>query len=214
MATTRMKKTRTARPPAGAAVLQQKVTNAIRGATLAELARVGYARMSMESIARRAGVGKAAIYRRWATKSALVVTVIGAVTADDVEVPDTGTFRSDLRAVLGANAALLRRPITQRILADLMAETRRLPALEAALRSSVQDRRRAKGRDLLRRAIDRGELPADLDCDLALDLLAAPLYWRIVASRRPATPAYLDALTNMILSALNAREPKVRPSAS
>lgn len=195
---------RTPRVPAGAAVLRETVTNAIRRATLAELARVGYARMSMEAIARRAGVGKAAIYRRWPTKSALVVTVISAVAADDVEVPDTGTLRGDIRAVLAMNAALLRRPMTQRILADLMAETRRAPELEAALRSDVQDRRRAKARDLLRRAIARGELHADLDYDLALDLLAAPLYWRIVASRRTATPAYLDALTRMIVAALAA----------
>src|SRR5690349_6228007 len=138
------RRARTPRVPAGAAVLQQTVTDAIRRATLAELARVGYARMSIEAIARRAGVGKAAIYRRWPTKSALVVTVISAVAADDVEMPDTGTLRGDLRALLTANARLLRRRMTQRILADLMAETRREPQLEAALRSSVQERRRAK----------------------------------------------------------------------
>jgi AcrR family transcriptional regulator len=196
---------RTGRTPAGAAVLQETVTTAIRRATLAEMARVGYARMSMEAIARRAGVGKAAIYRRWPSKAALVVTVISAVAADDVVVPDTGTFRGDVHAVLIANAALLRRPMTQRILADLMAETRRAPELEAALRSDVQDRRRAKGRDLLRRAIARGELRPDVDIDLALDLLAAPLYWRIITSRRPATPEYLETLTTMIVAALNAR---------
>jgi AcrR family transcriptional regulator len=169
-----------------------------------ELARVGYARMSMEAIARRAGVGKAAIYRRWPTKSALVVTVISAVAANEVEVPDTGTLRGDVRALVATNAALLRRPMTQRILADLMAETRREPQLEAALRSHVRDSRRAKGRDLVQRAIERGELRAEVDLDLALDLLIAPLYWRIVASHRTAPPAYLDAVTTMILAGLNA----------
>jgi AcrR family transcriptional regulator len=191
------------RLPAGAAVLRETVTIAIRRATLQELARAGYARMSMEAIARRAGVGKAAIYRRWPTKSALVVTVISAVAAHGAEAPDTGTLRGDVRALLAANAALLRRPLTQRILADLMAETRRAPELEAALRTHVQVPRRAKGRDLLRRAIERGELRADLDLDLALDLLIAPLYWRIVASRRTATPSYLDALTTIIVAALD-----------
>jgi AcrR family transcriptional regulator len=198
------KKVRTPRRPAGAAVLQEAVTKAIRSATLAELARAGYARMSIEAIARRAGVGKAAIYRRWPTKSALVVTVISAVTAKEVEIPDTGTLRGDVRAVVAMNAALLRRPMTQRILADLMAETRREPQLEAALRSDVQDTRRTKGRDQLQRAITRGELRADLDFDLALDLLIAPLYWRIIASRRAATPAYLDAVATVILAGLKA----------
>jgi AcrR family transcriptional regulator len=192
------------RQPAGAAVLRETVTTAIRRATLVELARAGYARMSMEAIARRAGVGKAAIYRRWPTKSALVVTVIATVAAREVEIPDTGTLRGDVRALLAMNARLLRRPMTQRILADLMAETRREPQLEAALRSRVQDTRRAKGRELLQHAIDRGELRSDLDFDLALDLLIAPLYWRIVGSRRTATPAYLDALTTVILGGLDA----------
>jgi AcrR family transcriptional regulator len=198
------KKARAPRRPAGAAVLRETVTTAIRRATLAELARAGYARMSMEAIARRAGVGKAAIYRRWPTKSALVVTVISTVASIEVDIPDTGSLRGDVRALVAMNAALLRRPMTQRILADLMAETRREPQLEAALRGQVQDSRRAKGRDLLRHAIARGELRADLDFDLALDLLIAPLYWRIIATRRTATPAYLDALTTMILAGLDA----------
>lgn len=190
--------------PAGAALLRQTVTTAIRRATLKELARVGYARMSMEAIARRAGVGKAAIYRRWQTKSALVVTVISAVGAEDVETPDTGSLRDDVRQLLGASAALLRRPMTQRILADLMAETRRDRQLEEALRSGVQERRRAKGAELLRRAIARGELRADVDIELALDFLAGPLYWRIVSTRRAAPAPYLDQLTDMILAALAA----------
>jgi AcrR family transcriptional regulator len=198
------KKARAPRRPAGAAVLRETVTTAIRRATLAELARAGYARMSMEAIARRAGVGKAAIYRRWPTKSALVVTVISTVASIEVDIPDTGSLRGDVRALVAMNAALLRRPMTQRILADLMAETRREPQLEAALRGQVQDSRRAKGRDLLRHAIARGELRADLDFDLALDLLIAPLYWRIIATRRTATPAYLDALTTLILAGLDA----------
>jgi AcrR family transcriptional regulator len=197
-------KTPAPRLPAGAAVLRETVTKAIRRATLVELARVGYARMSMEAIARRAGVGKAAIYRRWPTKSALVVTVISAVAANEVDIPDTGTLRGDVRALVATNAALLRRPMTQRILADLMAETRREPQLEAALRSHVRDSRRAKGRDLIQRAIDRGELRAEVDLDLALDLLIAPLYWRIVASRRGAPPEYLDAVTTVILAGLDA----------
>ena len=192
------------RAPSGAAVLRETVTQAIRRATLKELARVGYARMSMEAIARRAGVGKAAIYRRWPTKTALVVAVISAVGNEAAELPDTGTVRGDIRAVLDANAVLLRRPMTQRILADLMAETRRERLLEAALRAGVQDRRRAKGEELLRRAIARRELRADLDVDLALDLLAAPLYWRIIAMRRSVSPAYLEQLTDMILAALGA----------
>jgi AcrR family transcriptional regulator len=192
------------RAPAGAAVLQTTVTAAIRGAALKELARAGYARMSMEAIARRAGVGKAAIYRRWPTKSALVVAVVSDVGADRVETPDTGSLRGDVRALLEANLRLLRHPMTSRILADLMAETRRDRRLEAALRSGVQDQRRAKGVTMLERAIVRRELPADLDRELALDFLGAPLYWRLIVTRGARPADYLDRLCDATLAALRA----------
>ena len=64
------------RTPAGAAVLREDVTEAIRAAVFEELAAVGYARMSIEGIARRAGVGKTAVYRRWRSKLHLVLHVV------------------------------------------------------------------------------------------------------------------------------------------
>jgi len=64
--------------------------------------------------------------------------------------------------------------------------------------------RRALGAATLRRAIDRGELPADLNLELALDLLAAPIYWRLTVRQAPAEPGYLDQLADHIMRALGA----------
>ncbi|MFJ4215082.1 helix-turn-helix domain-containing protein, partial [Streptomyces hydrogenans] len=75
------------RTPAGAAVLREDVTEAIRAAVFEELAAVGFARMSIEGIARRAGVGKTAVYRRWKSKLALVLDVVGAVAAQGLPAP-------------------------------------------------------------------------------------------------------------------------------
>src|ERR671938_244016 len=61
------------REPAGAAVLQESVTAAITSAMFDQLAEIGYARMSMDAVARRAGVGKAAVYRRWRSKQAMLI---------------------------------------------------------------------------------------------------------------------------------------------
>ncbi|NEE30970.1 helix-turn-helix transcriptional regulator, partial [Streptomyces sp. SID7982] len=75
------------RAPAGAAVLREDVTDAIRAAVFEELAAVGFARMSIEGIARRAGVGKTAVYRRWKSKLALVLDLVAAVAAQGMPAP-------------------------------------------------------------------------------------------------------------------------------
>ncbi len=198
-------KTRTARrarPPAGAAVLQESVTESIRRAMLKELARHGYARMSMDAVARRAGAGKAALYRRWPSKQAMVSALISDIGVDLAEAPDTGSLRGDLAALVTSTHALLRHPLTSRILPDLHAEMVRDPDLARAVRSGVQERRRAKAAEVLERAISRGEIPPDTDIDIALDLLGSALYWRLIITRQPTGPGYLERLTSMLLAAL------------
>ncbi|MFD0663561.1 TetR/AcrR family transcriptional regulator [Thermocatellispora tengchongensis] len=88
------------RTPTGAAVLQPSVTNAITEAVLDELAEQGYARLSMEAVAKRAGVGKSALYRRWPSKQEMAISVISEFSLAQIEVPDTGSLRGDLRATL------------------------------------------------------------------------------------------------------------------
>lgn len=193
------------RAPAGAAVLQESVTAAIRRATFKELARSGYARMSMDAVARRAGVGKAAIYRRWPSKPAMVAQFIEEVGAELAAAPDTGSLRGDVAAFLAATAALLRHPLASRIVPDLHAEMARDRELARAIRTDVQERRRERGAEILRRAIARGEVPPDVDVDLALDVLPGPLYWRLIVTRGAAPPGYLERLTDMVLAALGAR---------
>lgn len=78
--------------PAGAAVLREDVTEAIRAAVFEELAAVGYARMSIEGIARRAGVGKTAVYRRWRSKLHLVLDIVSALAVQGLPAPDTGSL--------------------------------------------------------------------------------------------------------------------------
>src|SRR3954447_19057207 len=86
------------RPVTGGAVLRKQVTDAITEAAFAEVAETGYARTSMDAVARRAGVGKAALYRRWPSKQAMLAELIrGKVAAALPPVPDTGALRTDLR---------------------------------------------------------------------------------------------------------------------
>lgn len=193
------------RTPAGAAVLQEGVTAAIARAAFREWARVGYGALAMEAVARRAGVGKAALYRRWPSKAAMIPALLERAGTPLAAVPDLGSFRAEVHMLLTQTARVLRRPLVRRIVADLHAEMQRSPELARAVRSGIQAGRRGHGREVLTRAVARGELPADLDRELALDLLAAPLYWRLVVTGSDGGPEHIERLTGLILTALGAR---------
>ncbi|MYS24992.1 transcriptional regulator, TetR family [Streptomyces sp. DvalAA-14] len=192
------------RPPAGAAVLRAGVTDAIRAAVFEELAAVGYGRMSIENIARRAGVGKAAIYRRWPSKLPIVLEVVSALAVPGLPTPDTGTLLGDLRELLEATARVLRHPLAAQIIPDLLAEAARNPDLALAVRAAVRDTQRAVAAVVVSHAVERGELPPATDVDLALDLATGPLYWRLTTVRTAPPPGYLDALAAATAAALGA----------
>lgn len=190
------------RTPTGAAVLQPDVTEAITEAVLDELAETGYGKLSMEAVARRAGVGKSALYRRWPSKQEMVMAVLGDFSLELATAPDTGALRGDLLGLLQALQDWLTHPRFSRILPDLAAEGVRNPEVAEAVRAAIGEPRRALGATVLQRAVDRGELPAGTDLEMALDLVAAPVYWRLSVRRAPAGPDYLEHLTDVVLRAL------------
>jgi AcrR family transcriptional regulator len=151
-----------------------------------ELAAVGYGRLSIEAVARRAGVGKTAIYRRWSTKLEMVLELVTEVAWLPAPLPDTGSLRADLELVLGLAARALRHRLASQIIPDLMADTARNPqiaeTLERALRMTQRDvggaarrgrrsrRRRAGRRPRRRSGRPSGGQPGD---DVAGDLEGA-----------------------------------------
>jgi AcrR family transcriptional regulator len=192
----------TRRTPTGAAVLQPAITSAITEAVLDELAEHGYARLSMEAVAKRAGVGKSALYRRWPSKHEMAISVISDFSVARATVPDTGSLRGDLRESLDALVEWLTHPRFSRILPDLIAETARNPALGDVVKTMIGAPRRERAIVVFQRAIERGELLPDTDLELALDLIAAPVYWRLTVRAAEAEPGYLDKLTDTIVRAL------------
>lgn len=192
------------RPPTGAALLQPAVTASITEAVLDELAELGYARLSMEAVAKRAGVGKSALYRRWSSKQEMALAVLAEFSVDRAPAPDTGSLRGDLRESLGAVARWLSHPRFSRILPDLVAEMARNPELSALVESMIGRPRRDRATVILEQAMRRGELAADTDLDIAMDLIAAPVYWRLTVRDAEAEADYLDKLTDVLLRALGA----------
>lgn len=196
-----------ARPPAGAAQLRERVTEAISTAVLDELAETGYARMSMEAVARRARVGKAAIYRRWGSKEAMVQQIVADLAWNAVPVPDTGTLRGDIGSYITHAAAAQQDLRTTRIIADLSAEAVRNPRLAQTFYATMREPRRSAGAAMLHKAVDRGELPAGLDTGLALDCLVGLAHARpqtLTASGELADPYPPDRLVDVIVAALAA----------
>jgi AcrR family transcriptional regulator len=193
------------REPAGAAVLQESVTAAITGAMFDQLAEIGYARMSMDAVARRAGVGKAAVYRRWPSKQAMLIDLVEAAILRNLpEVPDTGSLAGDVRGFLDVIVAQAADPRIRRIALDVLVETTRTPELATALQDVVDKPRRTAAATVLTRAIDRGELAADVDLELGLDLLISPLLIRLFRTAEQVGDAYLARLTKVIVAGLGA----------
>ena len=191
------------RVPAGAAVLQADVTEAIRQAFFAELAQCGYGRLSIEAVARRASVGKPAIYRRWRSKQDMAVALISEVAWAHLDMPDTGSLEGDVIAFLRAEYAVLTDSLAKAIIPDLLGEANRNPALGAALLRAVRDPRRTRAAAIIRRAIERGEVADTLNPDLALDVLAGPLYWRLAVVHQPLNDdEELVQLAQMVMGAL------------
>jgi AcrR family transcriptional regulator len=193
------------RAPAGAAVLREDVTEAIRAAVFEELAAVGYARMSIEGIARRAGVGKTAVYRRWRSKLHLVLDLVSAVAVQGLPTPDTGSLEGDLRLLYEVTSRALRHPVAGQIIPDLQAEAARNPDIAEAMQKALSEGQQSVATGIVAAAVARGEVREGVDENLALDLISGPLYWRSVVVRAPKLPkGYLEGLTRATAAALRA----------
>lgn len=190
--------------PRGAALFRPHVSRAIWRAAIIELARIGYSQMSMDAVARRAGVGKAALYRRWNGKEAMVIGLIAAIDLEIVRGQDRGSLTEDLESYVEEGLRLMRRPLASRILPDLYAEMSRDTALAEAIREAVYRRKQESIFELVGRSIARGELPTGIDVDLAFDIIVGTLYWRVMVSGRGAAACQAPHLAHALAAALKA----------
>ncbi|MGV0805945.1 TetR/AcrR family transcriptional regulator [Mycolicibacterium setense] len=189
-----------ARRTSGGPVLLDDVTAAIESAFFEELAAVGYGRLAVDAVAKRAGVGKAAIYRRWKSKGDLAADLVTKVAVAAIDVPDTGTLRGDIRAYLENGREALTHRLARTIIPDLLAEAARDPEYAATIAGQIREPRRRKAAQLFERARQRGEIAADADIDVALDMVGGALYWRQSVMQVDADDDYLDRLTAAILT--------------
>ena len=153
---------------------------AILRATVDLLADEGYGGVTMEGVAARAGVGKATVYRRWPTKSALVVDAISACRESAWQPPDTGSAREDLLAFVRGFMQHLRTSDAGRVMPALVTELARSPELAVAFRDGFVQPRRARVLEAVRRGIERGEVRRDVDPEVVADAVVALLMHRFL----------------------------------
>jgi AcrR family transcriptional regulator len=168
------KETRVGRPRSTA------VDAAILSAARAELAERGYARMSVDGVAARAGVSKPTVYLRHPTKADLATAAIASMRVDPRPAP-TGDVRADLVAHLRLLRAGLERPYGMATLGTVLAEEHETPELLALFRERLVHPRRRELRAVLRAAQERGDLRPDADLDVAVTALVGAFFARHLA---------------------------------
>lgn len=183
-----------------------RADRAILKATIELLVETGYGGMSVEAVAARAQVGKATIYRRWQSKKALVAEALRQLT-DDVRMPDTGSTREDLIALLldfrRVSSASYIGPMTGRIISAAISNPE---FMKIYWENTILPRRTAVS-EILLRGQTRGDLRSDLDLELVLDILPGTAVYRILISKHGlehAQPVDPEELVNTIWSGISA----------
>jgi AcrR family transcriptional regulator len=166
--------------------LDRSLDAAILDATLAGVAEVGYDRLSMDDVASRAGVGKAAIYRRWPSKAVVVADAIAhwRRRLGPIEPPNTGSLRGDIDALVAATPDLDDADTNMiRVVVGVATAAMHNPVLAAALDDLVLSTPRQVLRAVLDHAVARGEIPAGRDLSLIPDVALGLNVLRVIAGR-------------------------------
>lgn len=177
----------------------EKTERAILSAAYALLLESGFHDITVEGIAKQAGVSKATIYKWWPNKAAVAADSFFAAASEQLAEPDTGSVEEDLFIHLQKLSDFLATD-KGRIIAELIAEGQFDSEVANAYRTRYFQPRRAASKVILERGVDRGELKTDLDLELSVDLVFAPLFYRLLITGAEINP---DMLRKMVVYALS-----------
>lgn len=181
----------------------------ILDAALDVLAEVGYNRMTMDMVAARAKAGKATVYRRWPSKADLVIEAVACMKkadTDPAKLPDTGTLRGDLIAMMKPHTIVDAEKKLQ-VMAGLVSMLAQNPEFTDAVNEAIVEPRASINRLFLQRAVDRGEIPADVDIEQLAMLAPSMAAYRTLVLRKPVDRAFLmGVLDDILLPAVGIRK--------
>ncbi|MDO9354282.1 MAG: TetR/AcrR family transcriptional regulator [Solirubrobacteraceae bacterium] len=185
-----------------------RARSSILSATRERLAEVGYAKLTIEGIASRAGVGKQTIYRWWPSKGAVVFdAILDASLGPDgsTTLPDTGELEADLRTVMRGIVGELADPATDRMQRAVLAELQLDPPLATELLERLLRPQTDAFADRLCRARDAGQVRDDLDPSVAVELFLGPVFHRWLLRTAPLDEAFADRVVEHALAGLAPR---------
>ncbi len=156
------------------------------------LGESGVGGVSIDEVARRSGVAKTTIYRHWPTRADLVTDTCSQLSASQ-DVPDTGTLAGDVRALLLNVAELLRTARWSSVMPSIIDAAERDPNL-AAVHSRIQRGHADPLREVITRAMRRGDLPATTDPAVLIAGLLGPLFYRRWFSREPLDEQFVESV--------------------
>ena len=156
----------------------------------------GFGGATVEAIARRAGVGKQTIYRRWPSKAHLAAQLYEVIVPRHGIESDTGSLRGDIHTMVSALFETYRQGPAAALLSGLIAEGQGDPDGPKTLKAAFFDSRSQTTKSVFQRAVDRGELPAGTDVGLLSDLLIGAVWTRLLVGHAPLDAAFVTALAD------------------
>jgi len=165
------------------------------------LAEVGYEGMTVEMVAARAKAGKATLYRRWPSKADLVLDAVACLKGpalDPALLPDTGTLRGDLVALIQP-PNLRDADRKTRIMSGIVSLVSQDPGFAEAARRALVEPRIQANRILLERAVARGEISAELDLDLIARISPSMVVYRTLMLGEPIDRAFLERVIDRVV---------------
>lgn len=183
------------------------IDRAVLAATLAVLDETGYPRLTIGEVAGRAGTTKPAVYRRWPARPHLALAALATRLAA-IDAPDTGCTLCDLNEALIVFVDAFRR-IRPDVIGPLLADCSADPDLRRRFMTTLFD----PPRDVVARTVDRatarGDLRADIDRDLVLDMLGSLVHYRALFEHEPLGAADIEKAVEALLRGAAADYPRL-----
>lgn len=176
------------------------------------LAEKGFSGVTIEGIAKAAGVAKQTVYRWWSSKTEVLMDAFLEDAAAALEPPDTGHLGSDLRAHLRATAHFLTTDDAGVVYRALIGQAQHDSELARTFRSRYLDDQRTRDQKPFLRAIERNELPPDTDVAALAEWLVGPIHHRVIVTGEPIDDTFLDAIVDIVLTVSISSHKKVSPN--
>jgi AcrR family transcriptional regulator len=171
---------------------------AISDAVIAELAEVGFGRLTFESVAERAGTGKSPLYRRWPDTTSLVIDTLEKLGSDPAAYPRTGVLHDDLIGITG-HMIRAQEGVKGDAYRSLLGEAHRYPQLLTRFKSQILEPRFNALTELLRDAATRGEISPDRLTPVVLEVLHALIIKRTLLETRDPTEKDIAEMIDQVL---------------